>query len=292
MFCLHNLRKLCAAIDAFAATCIAACISKSRTKTDIVIFADASTQHPDNFPTISSCKAGVLKNREKQVDHLASISSSQVKNSQCEPALVQIKAERDPEKLFLLFNKNAENRLVVENRYVFEDTISRLVGAHRFDLVEDLLEHQKKLRQGRREGFIVRVIMLYGRAKMPDHALRTFEQMDLIGCRRTIKSFNATLKVLSENMKFEEAQMLFDEGVSKFGIELDQISYNIIIKVLCDMGSLDKAYLVMVEMEKKGQKPDVVTYTSLISAFYKHGRHKKLVMVCGTLCYLKVVHQI
>lgn len=277
MFSLINLRRLCAAIDAFAATCIAASISKARAKTDIVIPAHASNQHPDNFPTIAACKAAVLKKQVKQEaekDPSASCSSSQDSVPLSEPALVQIKAERDPEKLFQLFKANAENRLVVENRFAFEDTVSRLTGARRFDLIEKLLEHQKILPQGRREGFVVRIIILYGRARMTDHALRTFEEMHLFGCPRTVKSFNAMLKVLLQNRRFEEAKMLFSEALAKFGIDLDVISYNTTIKVLCEMGSLDSAYLVMVEMEKARIMPDVVSYTTLMSAFYKHGRHE------------------
>ncbi|KAK8941224.1 Pentatricopeptide repeat-containing protein [Platanthera zijinensis] len=277
MLSLSIIRRLCAAIDAFAATCIAASISKSRTKTDIAISTHASSQHPDNFPTIAACKAAALKNRGKQDSEKippASSNRSQDSITLSEPALVKIKAERDPEKLFQLFKSNAENRVVVENRFAFEDTISRLAGARRFDLIEKLLEHQKELPQGRREGFIVRILTLYGRARMPDHALRTYEQMHVFGCPRTVKSFNATLKVLSENARFEEAQTLFGEVVQKFGIDLDIISYNTIIKVLCSMGSLDSAYLVMENMKKEGIMPDVVTYTTLMSSFYKYSRYE------------------
>lgn len=108
---------------------------------------------------------------------------------------------------------------------------------------------------------------------MPDHALKTFDEMPATGCRhRTVKSFNATLKVLSQARKFDDVRSLFTEGPVKYGIELDEISYNTVIKVMCEMGRLDSAYLVMVEMERAGCKPDVVTYTTLISAAYKARR--------------------
>ncbi|CAH1439205.1 unnamed protein product [Lactuca virosa] len=135
-----------------------------------------------------------------------------------EPALIKLKAERDPEKLFHLFKANANNRLVIENLVAFEDTVSRLAGAGRFDYIEQLLEHQKALPQGRREGFIMRIIMLYGKAGMVNHAIDTFKD------------------------------------------------------ALCRMGIPDKAYMVMGEMEKSGITPDVITYTTLISSFYKLNR--------------------
>ncbi|KAL0425099.1 UNVERIFIED_CONTAM: DEAD-box ATP-dependent RNA helicase 15 [Sesamum radiatum] len=130
----------------------------------------------------------------------------------------------------VLNQANAHNRVVVENRFAFEDTVSRLAGAGRFDYIENLLEHQKTLPQGRREGFVVRLIMLYGRAGMTKHAVNTFCDMHLYGCKRTIKSLNAALK----------------------------------------------AYLVMVEMDKLGITPDVITYTTLIAAFYKANRPEML----------------
>jgi pentatricopeptide repeat protein len=189
-----------------------------------------------------------------------------------EPALLKLKNERDPERLFHLFKANAHNRLVIENRFTFEDTVSRLAGAGRFDYIEHLLEHQKTLLQGRREGFIVRIIMLYGKAGMTKHAIDTFYDMHLYGCRRTVKSFNAALKVLTSTRDLGAIEEFIYNVPERFFVELDIFSVNIIIKAFCDMYFLDKEYLVMLEMEKLGIKPDVVTYTTLISSFYKDNR--------------------
>ncbi|KAF6151163.1 hypothetical protein GIB67_037371 [Kingdonia uniflora] len=115
--------------------------------------------------------------------------------------------------------------LLLRKRVAFEDTISRLAGARRFDYIENLLEHQKTLSQGRREGFVVRIIMLYGKARMMKHAL-------------AIKLF-------------------LDVVPKEYSIEPDVFSVNIVIKAFCDMGFLETAYLFMIEMEKAGIKPDV-----------------------------------
>ncbi|KAG2324566.1 hypothetical protein Bca4012_039068 [Brassica carinata] len=189
------------------------------------------------------------------------------------PALVKLKSERDPEKLFNLFKSNATNHLLIENRFAFQDTVSRLAGAHRFDFIEELLEHQKTLPQGRREGFIVRIIMLYGKAGMTKQALGTFYDMDSYGCKRTVKSFNAALKVLTLKPDLRTVQDFILDVPSKYGVVMDAVSFNIAIKSLCEMGFLDKASLAMKEMEKCGLRPDVVTYTTLMSAFYKQDRY-------------------
>ncbi|KAL6537613.1 hypothetical protein OROMI_026147 [Orobanche minor] len=189
-----------------------------------------------------------------------------------EPALIKLKNERNPDNLFNLFKANAENRVVVENRFAFEDTVSRLAGAGRLDYIENLLEHQKTLPQGRREGFVIRIITLYGRAGMVKHAVNTFCDMHLFGCKRTVKSFNAALKVLSQSRDLEAINSFLSDVPFRFDIKLDVYSVNIVVKAFCEMGFLDKAYLVVVEMEKLGITPDVITYTTLIAAFYKASR--------------------
>lgn len=271
-----TVRRICAAIDALTLTFIAAGLAKSRKRSYLPVFANDSNR-AECFST--NARKAATSSKRSRSERPAETDASSTNACQHpitinEPALFKLKAEKDPEKLFHLFKSNAHNRLVVENRFAFEDTISRLAGARRFDLIEHLLEHQKSLPQGRREGFVVRIIMLYGKAEMPDHALQTFHQMQLFGCRRTVKSFNATLKVLSQARRFDDACVLFDEYPKKYGILPDEISFNIIIKLKCEMGSFDSAYLITVEMEKAGLKPDVVTYTTLMSAFYKHGRHE------------------
>ncbi|KAK2660378.1 hypothetical protein Ddye_006911 [Dipteronia dyeriana] len=184
------------------------------------------------------------------------------------PAVVKLRSERDPEKLFQLFKANSHNRLVIENRFAFEDTVSRSAGARRFDYIEHLLEHQKTLPQGGREGFIVRIIMLYAKAGMTKHAIDTFYDMHLYGCKRTIKSFNAALKVLSQTRNLESIEAFLAEVPEKFDLQLDIFSVNIVLKAFCEMGIVDKAYLIMINAEKLGIKPDVVTCTTLISALY------------------------
>ncbi|KAE8655498.1 Pentatricopeptide repeat-containing protein [Hibiscus syriacus] len=191
-----------------------------------------------------------------------------------ETVLSKLKTERDPDKLFDLFKANAHNRLVIENRVAFEDTVSRLAGAGRFDHIEHLLEHQKTLPQGRREGFVMRIIMLYGKAGMVKPAINTFHDMHLYGCKRTVKSFNAALKVLIQTRDLGAIEAFLGDIPSKFLVELDTYTANIVIKAFCEMDFLDRAYLFMVEMEKLGIKPDVITYTTLISASYQKNRCK------------------
>ncbi|GAB4862042.1 hypothetical protein Ancab_037296 [Ancistrocladus abbreviatus] len=94
----------------------------------------------------------------------------------------------------------------------------------------------------------------------------------LFGCKRTVKSCNAALKVLMQTRDLAAIDLFLKEVPLTFGVQLDLISVNIVIHAFCGMGILDKAYLVMLEMEKAGIEPDVVTYTTLVSACYKNGQ--------------------
>ncbi|WVZ92311.1 hypothetical protein U9M48_038388 [Paspalum notatum var. saurae] len=268
---LGAIPKLCAAFDAVALTMIAAGLSRSQSGRHPFSSAHAHSPHPADFPTIAACRAAVSASkgtRRRRGQPSPPTPAAAVAKEEEQPVLVRIKHERDPERLYELFRANAHNRLLVENRFAFEDTVARLAGARRNDLVEEILEQHKALPQGRREGFVIRIIGLYGKAGMPDHALRTFQEMEMYGCARTAKSLNATMKVLLRTRMFDEALRLFDEGPEKYGVELDDISYNTVVKMLCDMGELRAAYRVLKEMEKACVLPDVITYTILMAAFY------------------------
>ncbi|KAF8758081.1 hypothetical protein HU200_010744 [Digitaria exilis] len=274
MLSLGAIRKLCAAFDAVALTVIAAGLSRQPSGRHPFSSAHAHSPHPVDFPTIAACRAAVSKSKGGSRRRQPSPSPAAAVKEEDQPVLLRIKHERDPERLYELFRANAHNRLLVENRFAFEDTVARLAGARRNDLVEEILEQHKALPQGRREGFVVRIIGLYGKAGMPDHALRTFQEMEMYGCQRTAKSLNATLKVLQRARLFDEALLLFQEGSEKYGVELDDISYNTVVKMLCDMGELRAAYRAMQGMEEAGVPPDVITYTTLMAAFYKHGQRE------------------
>ncbi|CAL5001408.1 unnamed protein product [Urochloa decumbens] len=281
MLSLGAIRKLCAAFDAVALTVIAAGLSRQPSGRHPFSTAHAHSPHPADFPTIAACRAAVSaskgsggrRRRQPSPSPAAAAAPAAAKEEE-QPVLVRIKHERDPERLYELFRANAHNRLLVENRFAFEDTVARLAGARRNDLVEEILEQHKALPQGRREGFVVRIIGLYGKARMPDHALRTFQEMGMYGCPRTAKSLNATMKVLIRARLFDDVLRLIQEGSEKYGVELDDISYNTVVKMFCDMGELRAAYRIMLEMGESGVRPDVITYTTLMAAFYKYGQRE------------------
>lgn len=113
MLSSHTVRRVCAAIDAFDVTCVAATITKSRTKSDLSAVPN-ECDTPENFPTIAACKAASLTKDSRlkpQAEPEASLTNTCLKPKPIgEPALVRIKAEKDAEKLFHLFKSNAHKR--------------------------------------------------------------------------------------------------------------------------------------------------------------------------------------
>ncbi|KAJ8504403.1 hypothetical protein OPV22_005289 [Ensete ventricosum] len=105
---------------------IISCSLRIPTKSDLsAVHNECDT--PENFPTIAACKAASLNKDSRlkpEAEPEASLTNTCLEPKPIgEPALVRIKAEKDPEKLFHLFKSNAHNRLVVENSFAFEDTL-------------------------------------------------------------------------------------------------------------------------------------------------------------------------
>lgn len=155
MLSLGALRKLCAAFDAVALTVIAAGLSRPPSGRHPFSSAHAHSSHPADFPTIAACRAAISASKgdrrrrpgvgQHSSSPSPSLAAAAAKEEREQPVLVRIKHERDPERLYQLFRANAHNRLLVENRFAFEDAVARLAGARRNDLVEEILEQHKAL---------------------------------------------------------------------------------------------------------------------------------------------------
>lgn len=132
----------------------------------------------------------------------------------------------------------------------YESFVRRLSRTQQFSAIEDILEHQKIYPEIEDEGFVVRLISLYGKAGMFEQARKLFDEMPELNCDRTIISFNALLAACVNSKKYDKISEIFRELPGKLAIEPDVISYNTVIKALCEMGSLHSAVLAVKEMEK------------------------------------------
>ncbi|KAF9589564.1 hypothetical protein IFM89_025690 [Coptis chinensis] len=170
------------------------------------------------------------------------------------------------------FKKFSERRRFRSRHILREQIINRLALAKQHSLVEQVLEHQKKFDNITQESFAAKLISLYGKAGMFDHALKLFDELPELNCTRTVKSFNALLNASVVSKKFDETEKLFREVSLKLSIEPDIHSYTIVIQAFVELGSFDSVVLMLDEMEKNGVKPGLITFNTLLSGFYNNGK--------------------
>ncbi|KAK9267497.1 hypothetical protein L1049_009925 [Liquidambar formosana] len=180
--------------------------------------------------------------------------------------------ERNLKRLVQKFKKSSELDRFRTKTGVYEDIVRRLASAKRFRWIEEILEDQKKYKDISKEGFAVRLISLYGKSGMFDHAHKVFDEMPDLKCDRTVLSFNALLGACVNSKKFDRIDEFFRELPDKLSIEPDRVSHNVVIKAFCEMGSFESAISMLDEMEKKGLEPDLITFNTLFNGLYGNSR--------------------
>ncbi|CAN8259529.1 unnamed protein product [Cochlearia groenlandica] len=207
---------------------------------------------------------------------LSAATAASIAVTERKPSLINlVNDEQDPKIITEKFKKGCEAEWFRKNIAIYERTVRRLVAARRLECVEEILEEQKKYSNMSKEGFVARIINLYGRAGMFENAQKVFDEMPERNCKRTVLSFNALLNACVNSKKFDLVKDIFKELPGKLSIEPDVASYNTLIKGLCGMGSLEEAVLLIDEIENKGFKPDHFTYNILLHGSYKKGNFKQ-----------------
>nr|XP_043621551.1 pentatricopeptide repeat-containing protein At1g55890, mitochondrial-like [Erigeron canadensis] len=180
--------------------------------------------------------------------------------------------ERNLKTVVEKFKKFSENPAFRKQANVYGNTVRRLASAKKFKWVEEILEDQKQYHDISKEGFAVRLISLYGKSGMFDHASKVFDEMPERKCPQTVKSFNALLGACVNAKKFDKIDGFFKELPQKISVKPDIVSYNTAIKAFCEMGSFEMADKVFGEIEKNGLEADLITFNTLLIGLYGNGR--------------------
>ncbi|MCD7445884.1 hypothetical protein HAX54_015609 [Datura stramonium] len=165
------------------------------------------------------------------------------------------------------FKKSSESPKFRNRIINYRTAIRRL--KNNSSAIQDIFEHQKQYPEISNELFVSRLILLYGTAKMHEHARKLFDEMPTLKCKRTVFSFNVLLEACIRAEKYDIIRELFRELPEELSIEPDVVSYNTLIKALCKAGSLDSAVSVIDEMENQGIKPDKVTFSTLLNTYHE-----------------------
>ncbi|XP_074270110.1 pentatricopeptide repeat-containing protein At1g11630, mitochondrial-like [Silene latifolia] len=184
-------------------------------------------------------------------------------------ALSLLKSESNPEKILNICRAAALTPEYHLDRIAFSLAISRLSKLNYFEGIRSYLEELKNRPDLRNERSVSHSIVLYGQAGMIPNAITTFEQMEQMGIRRTVKSFNSLLFSCIVAGKYDEAKRIFSDFPSTYNIEPDVQSYNTIIKAFGGVGESMSGYSIIAEMSRKNCKPNATTFANLIAGFYK-----------------------
>ncbi|CAN0852550.1 Pentatricopeptide repeat-containing protein At3g13160, mitochondrial [Linum grandiflorum] len=169
--------------------------------------------------------------------------------------------------------KQSSEKQDFRSRYdVYLNTAKRLAKYGKQSMIEEIIDHQKKFEEITGEPFVSRLIVIYGKVGMFQHARKLFDEMPSLNCPQTVYSFNALLSACIDCSEFDEFNHIVKELPPKLGITLDVVSYNTIMKGLCKMGALDSAAMVVDQMVEKGVSPSLVTFNTLLNAFYTKER--------------------
>ncbi|KAF8031419.1 hypothetical protein BT93_D0582 [Corymbia citriodora subsp. variegata] len=185
---------------------------------------------------------------------------------------VDLGKQCDLQKLVTKFKQLSESTEFRRRRVLYEKTVQRLAKHRQFALIEDLLEDQKQYVGSSSEKFAARLISLYGKAGMFEHAQKLFDEMPSLNRDRSPLHLNALLAACICSKKLDKVDKIFRLLPQKLLLDVDVCTYNTVIKGYCLMGALDPALSLLDEMEKLGMGPDLITLNTLLEAFHGNGR--------------------
>ncbi|CAN4080041.1 unnamed protein product [Withania somnifera] len=214
----------------------------------------------------------------RQARHLTTVAASSTPTTttttiSISKAKSKLKAEHDPDKALDIYSSVSDRYISpLSSRYTQEYTVKRLAKSRRFSDIENFLESHKRSPKINQEPFLSSIIRSYGVAGMFDHALKIYHQMDDLGTPRSAISFNVLLSACVHSRLYDRVAQLFDEMPLKYGFLPNKVSYGILIRSYCEMGSPEIAMGRLKEMEEKGVEITTVTFTTILHSFYQKGK--------------------
>jgi pentatricopeptide repeat protein len=158
-----------------------------------------------------------------------------------------IRRETDPDRIASLFLSAGSKSYFHGDREIYFSTIRRLASSRRNDLIESLLSSSLASFPSPSEGFLIRILTLYSKSGMMDHAVRTFNQIKSVIDR----SFSALLSAYFDNKQFDQLHKAFNTLPIELGFSPGTASYNVFHKCLSSEGKVNTARVVLDEMPKK-----------------------------------------
>ncbi|KAK7412659.1 hypothetical protein VNO78_04190 [Psophocarpus tetragonolobus] len=189
-------------------------------------------------------------------------------------ALHLLKSESNPERILEICRAASLSPDSHLDRRAFSLAVSKLASANHFSGIRRFLEELKSRSDLCNEQFLSHAIVLYGQAKMLDHALRTFT--DDLSPPRSVKSLNSLLLAAILAKNYKEVSRIYLEFPSKYSIQPNADTYNTVIKAFSESASTSSVYSVLTEMDRNNVKPNVTTLNNTLSGFYREEKFEEV----------------
>lgn len=183
-----------------------------------------------------------------------------------------LRTEENPDRIVKIFMEASQHPRFHRHRSVYAIAVKRLADAGRYDAVERILEHQKT-QQNFSEGFMLRIITLYGQAGMTDHAVKTFRQLpEILNGKPGAKSLNALLNALQLTGEHGQVPEIYRQVTEKCEINPNLNTFTLLVKSMCEIGLSENAFETLDEMRKYGYSPGVDIFNLILKGFYEEGK--------------------
>ncbi|KAI0524748.1 hypothetical protein KFK09_004132 [Dendrobium nobile] len=131
-----------------------------------------------------------------------------------------------------------------------------------------LLDDMPKRLVSRDEQMFVDLIAAYGRAGIPQEAVKLFRRLPELGVDRTLRSYDALFKAILRRGRVLMAKRVFNSMI-RDGVLPAVSTYNILIWGFCLSMKMETATRFFSEMRERGFSPDVVTYNTLLNGWVR-----------------------
>ncbi|KAK6140430.1 hypothetical protein DH2020_025814 [Rehmannia glutinosa] len=210
------------------------------------------------------------KNQERKENEEPSIGS---------PARIQklIASQSDPLLAKEIFDLASRQPNFRHSYATCHTLILKLGRSHHFSLMEALLPSLKCHHYSISPSLFARIIQIYGDAKLPAKALKTFYTILEFNIKPLTKHLNQILEILVASNNFLRPAFNLFRSAHKYGVPPNTKSYNILMRAFCLNGDLSIAYSLFNQMFKRDVLPDVESYRILMQGLCRKSQVNKAV---------------
>lgn len=155
--------------------------------------------------------------------------------------------------------------------------ILKLGRSHHFSLMQALISSLKSHHYSISPSLFTHIIQIYGDAKLPEKALKTFYTILEFNIKPLTKHLNCILEILVANNNFLRPAFDLFRSAHRYGVSPNTKSYNILMRAFCLDGDLSIAYSLFNQMFKRDVLPDVESYRILMQGLCRKSQVNKAV---------------